>query len=425
MDMKIKDLQSSPFNPRKITDEKLRMLGKSMKKFGDLSGIVYNIRTKRIIGGHQRIKHLDPAWSITKREHQDKVGTVALGEIETPFGLWQYREVDWPEKKEIAANIAANQHGGDFDYPKLKDLIVEIDDGEFDLDLIGFGKDELSEMFGVVGNKLQDAEPQIDRAEELNKVWQVKTGDLWQIGQHRLLCGDSTVKEDVERVIKGEKIDMFLTDPPYCSGGFQEVDRASGSIGTVRVGQNGKKYAPRIHSDMLSSHGYCALIKAVFVAWKPSFVYMFTDWRMWVQLFDVMESSGYGVRNMIVWDKGFAGMGHGWRSQHELIMFGAAAKTKFDKHKSVGNVLYSKRTGNPYHFTQKPVDIISTILKLTDFCEIIGEPFAGSGTTGIACQNLGRQARMIEIVPDFCAVTLQRMADAFPGIEIKKISKIS
>ena len=87
--MKIKDLQSSPHNPRKITDEKLRMLGKAMKEFGDLSGIVYNVRTRRIIGGHQRIKHLDPAWSITKREHQDKVGTVALGEIETPFGLWQ------------------------------------------------------------------------------------------------------------------------------------------------------------------------------------------------------------------------------------------------------------------------------------------------------------------------------------------------
>ena len=106
--------------------------------------------TKRIIGGHQRIKHLDPAWSITKREHQDKVGTVALGEIETPFGLWQYREVDWPEKKEIAANIAANQHGGEFDYPKFKDLIVEIDDSEFDLDLIGFDKNELSKIFEIV-----------------------------------------------------------------------------------------------------------------------------------------------------------------------------------------------------------------------------------------------------------------------------------
>jgi len=145
--MKIKDLQSSPHNPRKITDEKLRMLGKAMKEFGDLSGIVYNVRTRRIIGGHQRIKHLDPAWSITKREHQDKVGTVALGEIKTPFGLWQYREVDWPEKKEVAANIAANQHGGDFDYPKLKDLIIEIDDGETDMELVGFDVSNLEELF--------------------------------------------------------------------------------------------------------------------------------------------------------------------------------------------------------------------------------------------------------------------------------------
>ena len=184
MAMKIKDLYPSPFNPRKITDEKLRMLGKSMKEFGDLSGIVFNVHTRRLIGGHQRIKHLDPAWSITKREHRDKVGTVALGEIKTPFGLWQYREVDWPEKKEAAANIAANQHGGDFDYPKLKDLIIEIDDGEVDMDNIGFSQKELAGIFSFETEPLEYEEREIRYFKKTHVLLSFPPEKLIEIKEH-------------------------------------------------------------------------------------------------------------------------------------------------------------------------------------------------------------------------------------------------
>jgi hypothetical protein len=97
--MKIKDLQPAAYNPRKISDEKLDNLKKSMQEFGDLSGIVVNVRTGNMVGGHQRIKHFNPSWPIKKRKHEDNLGTVALGDIETPFGVWSYREVDWPEKK--------------------------------------------------------------------------------------------------------------------------------------------------------------------------------------------------------------------------------------------------------------------------------------------------------------------------------------
>jgi hypothetical protein len=142
----ILDLSPALYNPRKITDKKLAALGKSMKEFGDLSGIVYNTRTEQLVGGHQRIKHLDPAWRITKRNHVDSVGTVAMGEIKTPFGTWSYREVDWPIEKEKAANVAANQHGGYFDMPKLRDLLIEIDSDLLDSDLIGFDEKELADI---------------------------------------------------------------------------------------------------------------------------------------------------------------------------------------------------------------------------------------------------------------------------------------
>ena len=99
----VADLTPAPYNPRKITPKQLDMLGKSMKEFGDLSGIVKNIRTGKLVGGHQRLKHFDPTWIITKEPREDETGTVAQGQIETPFGSWSYREVDWPEKREMAA----------------------------------------------------------------------------------------------------------------------------------------------------------------------------------------------------------------------------------------------------------------------------------------------------------------------------------
>ncbi len=102
--MKASDLTPAPYNPRKITDKKLAMLQKSMAEFGDLSGIVMNTRTGHLIGGHQRLKVFSPDWPIHKEPHEDVQGTVALGFVETPWDRWVYREVDWDETKEKAAN---------------------------------------------------------------------------------------------------------------------------------------------------------------------------------------------------------------------------------------------------------------------------------------------------------------------------------
>jgi len=146
--MKVKDLKPNPLNPRKITDQKARMLSKSMKEFGDLSGVVFNCRTGQVVGGHQRIKHLDPEWGIVKKKTHDSVGTVAVGYIITPKGNWSYREVDWPKKKETAANIAANQHGADFDIPALKNLVMEVGAEPVNVELMGFNEKELSNLLG-------------------------------------------------------------------------------------------------------------------------------------------------------------------------------------------------------------------------------------------------------------------------------------
>lgn len=143
--MKIKDLKPSPQNPRRISQSEIDRLEKSMDQFGDLSGLVFNRRTKQIVGGHMRRRLFDEGWPIViERKGKpgkalDTHGTVATGYVENPEtkARWTYREVDWPIKREAAANIAANIHGGEFDPLMLRDTIEFVDDGTLDLDLIG------------------------------------------------------------------------------------------------------------------------------------------------------------------------------------------------------------------------------------------------------------------------------------------------
>ena len=140
--MKIKDIKPADYNPRKINAKQLAVLKKSMAEFGDLSGIVVNSRTGNMIGGHQRIKNLDPEWPIKKNPEADDTGTIALGHVKTPWGQILYREVDWDPTKEKAANLAANKHGGEWDLPKLEIILNELKDLDFDLELTGFNFDQ-------------------------------------------------------------------------------------------------------------------------------------------------------------------------------------------------------------------------------------------------------------------------------------------
>ena len=227
-----------------------------------------------------------------------------------------------------------------------------------------------------------------------------KPGDLWILGDHRLLCGDSTKADDVERLMAGTIAEVMLTDPPYCSGGFQEAGRSAGSIGT--------RSGLMIANDALSTRGYQSLMKAVLATFEPSCAYMFTDWRQWISLFDCMESRGFGVRSMIVWDKGTPGMGRGWRGQHELVMFGSRITSPFEPTDCHGNVIKASRTGNPDHPTQKPVDLLATIIKTTSFAKVFCDPFLGSGTTLIAAEQLGRTCYGMEISPQYCDVIVKR-----------------
>lgn len=150
--MKVSDLKPAAYNPRKIGDAELKALKQALEVFGDLGGIVFNRKTGNLVGGHQRVKSIDPTWPIDRSEAVSdgdrRVGTVAIGWIMSPFGRLSYREVDWDLKVEQAANVAANKHGGTWDDAALKDLLVGLDDGSPLLELTGFGQVDLEGLIG-------------------------------------------------------------------------------------------------------------------------------------------------------------------------------------------------------------------------------------------------------------------------------------
>ncbi len=158
---KLKDLKSAVYNPRVISDEQLERLKKALHEFGDLSGIVFNRCTGNLVGGHQRLKCLSPDASIekTKLKKSSRTGTIATGTIIIDNETYTYREVDWDEIKEKAANIAANQHGGEFDDDKLSELLNELlKTPDFDADLLGFDDVELKQLLNLLTDEIADVE---------------------------------------------------------------------------------------------------------------------------------------------------------------------------------------------------------------------------------------------------------------------------
>ena len=140
--MKISDLTSHPKNPRKITDKQLQMLEKSLKEFGDLSGVIFNQRTKHLIGGHQRLKVL-PANAEIKD-----------GYIEANNERYTFRIVDWDEDKESAAMLAANKFSGDWNDQLLADILIDLDTKNFDMDLTGFSKLDMESICAPFSNPI-------------------------------------------------------------------------------------------------------------------------------------------------------------------------------------------------------------------------------------------------------------------------------
>ncbi len=390
---KTADLRPNPRNPRKITGEKLSMLEKSMEEFGDLGCIVFNTRFSHLVGGHQRGKILpqDAEIFIENRYREPtRTGTTAEGHILVNGEKFKYREVDWDETKDIAANIAANKHGGQFDFKLLPDILLELDHLNFDMELVGFDQDELSDILAPVievSAHTRTGATGVDEDEVPEKSPSIsKLGDLYILGNHKLLCGDATKIFDIETLLKGQRGDMFFTDPPYGMN-FQSNSRKE-KFDEIKNDDVILDIAPLVYEFL--NHDCAA--------------YICSRWDVypkWLQQF-----SNFNIKNCVVWNKGGGGMGDlksAYSPNHEFIIVAHKGKSELrgKRHGDVWDI--QKDASSKYvHPTQKPVELAQfAIENHSNEGGTVIDFFGGSGSTLIACEKTNRSCRMMELDPQY------------------------
>ena len=271
----------------------------------------------------------------------------------------------------------------------LKIEIGELKAAGTDLGLTAFSDEELKTLWGVEETPAEDPGPQVDRAEELREKWQVEPGQLWQLGEHRLICGDCTDPAVVARVMGGEKAALLFDDPPY------GVERDEGFGG---FGGFGPPIARRQYADDWDSERPSKETFDLHLGQATSAIIFGGNFFA-----DILPQSTH----WIVWDK-----------LNTMPTFGDCelAWTNFGR-KSVKKITFQYngligKEKERFHPTQKPVGLYAEILQeYSKAGDLIFDPFCGSGTTLIACEQLGRKCRAVEIAPAYVAVALERWAD--------------
>ena len=403
--VKTADMKPNPKNPNQHPEEQLRRLGSIIRAAGWRNPITVSTRSGLIVRGHGRL-----------------MAAQLAGLNEVPVDYQNYAT----EADELADLVADNRIAelSDPDMQKLAEVFASIEESDTSIDLTGYSREEYDELSAAFSDAIEaTAAPLPENPDEIipetpsEPVTQY--GDVWILGgRHRVMCGNCTVPADRDKLLDGAAPQILLTDPPYCSGGFQETGKSTGSIGTVRADGSAP---PKIANDILSTRGYQNLIGKALADIPCQFAYIFTDWRMWVYLFDLVEGAGFGIKSMIVWNKKTLGMGVGWRSQHELVCFGNRGKVKFDNHKGYGNVIECSRSGNELHPTQKPEEVFEILLDNMEWAQGVYDPFGGSGTTLTAAEAKGQQAYIMELTPHYTDVIVKRWLRVTGGGDVKLI----
>lgn len=218
---------------------------------------------------------------------------------------------------------------------------------------------------------------------------------------------------EVMKTLPDGSVDAVVTDPPYCSGAHEAAKRAKRSAKTPES----VKERPIIHSDSMGTLGFDWvtrrwLLEARRVTAGGGHLVCFTDWRMLPPLATIVEAAGWRWNNVIVWDKGYAGLGAGFRAQHEFVIVASNGAPKWHSW-DFGNVLRATRLTATEHPHQKPIELFEPIFRTcVDNSASVLDPFMGSGTTGVACVQTGRNFIGIEIDPGYFEIAKKRIEDA-------------
>lgn len=398
------ELRPNPRNERVHPPRQLDELRAGFRRFGQQKPVVVD-ESGRILAGHGfvealRLENVGEVWVVVSSLDELRGKAYAIFDNRAPeLGGWDDALLA-DAQADLAQLDPELVRSCGFDERELADLVAELDHAS----ATGSSsvrvptRDVAAKAPGQHRSMTQERPPMMAEGQAL-----ARAGDVWTFGPHRFACGDCRDRATVRQLTEPHGFGLVVTDPPYCSGGYQEAGKAAGTFGTIAA-------------DNLSTRGYQALLREAFSVANPQAVYCFTDWRMWIPLYDVCETSGLAVRALIVWDKGSPGMGSLWRPQHEIVCY--AARSGYKRQAGVaarGNVLRFKRARNLHHYTEKPVELLESIIRGDEPSGRAGatvyDPFAGSGSTIIAAARAGRTGYGLEVEPLNVDTALRRLRD--------------
>lgn len=423
-------LRLSEYNPRKWDKEAIGHLKASIKKYGFVDPLIVNAAPERrgiVIGGHFRL-------TMAKE----------LGLAEVPVVYLNIPDIE----KEKELNIRLNKNTGEFDWDKLADF------SEAFLSDIGFSSEELDNIFAV-----DDAPEQFDLAKELAKLdittIDVKPGDVYQLGPHRLMCGNSMNEADVLKLMNDEKAAMCFTDPPYILDYLHTKYKGKG------VGFGFKRNRTYLGTTELPSDFTEKWMANIAKIALPDFhIIVYENWRNIPVIWETMQRY-WKIKNMLVWHlpnrtQGFASK-YRFFSKHDIAMVGASKDMPLNVEPEIGDLqneyetaLYAiagkphwegyekgkricptdfiefqasdeKSSGQSVVFGTKPVEILTPYIKvLTKRNDLIVEPFGGSGSTLIAAERMQRRCYIMEKSPTYTEV-IKRRWEKLTGKKAEKI----
>ena len=394
-----KDLISPEWNPRQITDEELEKLKTSLEEFGYIEPIIINDVNNHVVGGNQRLRAL-----------------IALGYDEVDVVYVHIEDIN----KEKACNVALNKISGDWDEDKLRTVLEDIELSPIDIKLTGFEELELTELEVKEPVTVHEDEFNVEDEEDIEV--NVMEGDLFKLGNHFLLCGDSTNEANVKKLMQGAKADISFTSPPYNAG-----------FGANLTKDNGRsKYLN--DDDNKSADEYLQFLNSYLSNVSKYAQYNFCNIQYLSNnkepLINFIHDNLQSLADIIIWDKGHSQpqlAENVLNSEYEFVLCfsekGNRAIGTNQFHGTLKNIVHisNVRTKeySDIHNATFPMEFAEHFVKNFSTYSVL-DVFGGTGTTMIVCEQLNRQCYMMELDPYYCQVIINRWEE-YTGEKAEKL----
>ncbi|KXA49374.1 DNA (cytosine-5-)-methyltransferase [Streptococcus agalactiae] len=380
-EIRLSELHPASYNPRKKLkkgDKEYEKIKQSLLKFGYVDPIIVN-KDLTVIGGHQRL-------TVLKDLDYETAKCVI---------------VDLSKEDEKALNIALNKITGQWDDQLLADLLLDLQEADFNLDLTGFEPPEIDDILSNVhDNDLSDDD--FDVEEELKKPTFSKRGDIWQLGKHRVICGDSTKAETYDQLLGDNKANLVVTDPPY----NVDVEETAGKI---------------LNDNMPDSDFYQFLFDMFSQVEKhmetDASIYVFHADTEGLNFRKAFKEAGFYLSGCCIWKKNSLVLGRSpYQWQHEPCLFGWKQKGKhqwFSDRKQTTIWEYDRPKSSKDHPTMKPIPLMAYPIQNSSMRgTLVLDPFLGSGSTLMAADQTGRVCYGIELDEKFVDVIVKRYIES-------------